>query len=111
MCGGAAKNNPKECMSVGSSTSTPALKERTYSTTQADRLRGPLQLGLGSFQSNRRRLDRIPRNRSRCRLSATYFHLKGQIVPISTMSGKGSQTRMVAYLHCYVGNATRSHSI
>jgi hypothetical protein len=62
MCEGAAKNNPKECMLVGSSMSTLVLKECTYSTMQADQLRGPLQLGLGSFQSNPPQLDRILRN-------------------------------------------------
>jgi hypothetical protein len=89
MCGGATKNSPEECMLVRSSTSTPVLKEHTYSTTPADRPRRPLQLGRGLFRSNRPQLDRIPHNRSRCRLSATYFRLKGKIVPISMMSSEG----------------------
>jgi hypothetical protein len=76
-------------MLARSRTSTPVLKELTYSTTQADQLHGPLQLGLGLFRSNQPQLDRIPHNQSRCRLSATYFRLKGRIVPIPMMSGKG----------------------
>ena len=87
--GGATKNNPEECILARSRTPTPVLKELTYSTMQADQLRGPLQLALELFRSNRPWLDRIPHNQSRCRLSATYFRSKERIVPISMMSGKG----------------------
>src|ERR1700677_2419671 len=89
MGGGATKNNPEECMLARSRTSTPALKELTYSTMPADQLCRPLQLGLGLFRSNRPRLDRILHNQSQCRLNTTYFCLKGQIGPILMMSGKG----------------------